>query len=755
MGLFSSSYETRVGTVVSRVCEDKLLPNSIRSGGLRAVVKDMNIPETVLDELSSSIALKAERMYVYGEQHYTHGLPSGQFVSAIQGREQVTAVLETLHGGAVELAYSHYQPPNMQHIGWLKLIQEHGYNPTTNQLAQLSTSIGKTVYLEDMVLVIPESLFANYSLAALEQWGTPATSGYSPNRKNAAGLGIFRGHTLVSRDDLATVPHIRVTYSWEVPTVVGAGMEATTVIVIHTGSFTLSVAGYDDKVDYFQVKYRYGGVDRYWMYRAGTGTYPTLDGVFIKPAEVNGSFFPFAYFRYNKVSEVADKTTAAYKTSKKLVKYLGMNYDQVANGIDENPDIADVEQAMVIMAVPANSSNALEQRYLFEFFDNLYDSNANKYSSPASLGIAMSQANGSDLARSTLVIQDKRFKMALTNGGLTKKRVVGSIGKVGTHSFLLDEIELRRTYFNEITSFPTEQVSFIKVHVYRKQVSHHIYEEIRVVSLQMLYYVFENYIATGDENDAILLIPLDRSITEAYSLPDREVLFSRSLHYVFNSRVVTEVKWYQSSFFKFLMTAVAVFITITSMGTGASALSLAISAGNGAAISAALTVLLTNFLIGTAIGLLLKAVAKAIGVEAALIIAVIAAAATGYMEFSGIDGAPWVDQLLKLATGLAKASSDVLADMFKELAQEFDALAALAEETNKELTEANKLLENNNYLSPIVIFGETPNDFYNRTIHSGNIGITAISAISSYVDIALTLPKLSETLGESPYEPPI
>jgi hypothetical protein len=62
------------------------------------------------------------------------------------------------------------------------------------------------------------------------------------------------------------------------------------------------------------------------------------------------------------------------------------------------------------------------------------------------------------------------------------------------------------------------------------------------------------------------------------------------------------------------------------------------------------------------------------------------------------------------------------------------------------LKTANNLLEGNNLLSPFIIFGENPSDYYERTVHSGNIGAHTIETISSYVDTALTLPSLNTTL---------
>ena len=42
---------------------------------------------------------------------------------------------------------------------------------------------------------------------------------------------------------------------------------------------------------------------------------------------------------------------------------------------------------------------------------------------------------------------------------------------------------------------------------------------------------------------------------------------------------------------------------------------------------------------------------------------------------------------------------------------------------------------------------QSPTDYFNRTVHSGNIGVVAIDAVSSFVESSLTLPKLNDSLG--------
>jgi hypothetical protein len=68
------------------------------------------------------------------------------------------------------------------------------------------------------------------------------------------------------------------------------------------------------------------------------------------------------------------------------------------------------------------------------------------------------------------------------------------------------------------------------------------------------------------------------------------------------------------------------------------------------------------------------------------------------------------------------------------------------------LDKAMELLEESNILNPRIIFGESPDDFYNRTVHSGNIGVASLDAISSFVAVALVLPKMNDTIGNPEYD---
>ena len=287
----------------------------------------------------------------------------------------------------------------------------------------------------------------------------------------------------------------------------------------------------------------------------------------------------------------------------------------------------------------------------------------------------------------------------------------------------------------------------ISYHYYRRQITENIYDEIQVVDLETQFHIVPGYATLGDDNDKILLIPLDYSITENYSLPDREILYSRSMHYIFNSLVVVKAKWYETGLFKAIILVVAVVITIYTWGAdGGSAIAAALAAGSyGLALQLIFITVLEALLFKAAFSLFVKAV----GIEAAMVIALLLVAYGMYevFEVGSLSGAPFAKDLLTLSTGLSGGIKSQLAAEMQNLQNEYLEFQDYTKAQLELLETSKNLLEQKHFLSPFVIFGESPEAFYNRTVHSGNIGVVAIGAISSFVDAKLVLPTLDQTIG--------
>lgn len=747
MGWFSGKDVTQVATSVSRVIADDLVPNSVRTGVLKSVLEQGNLSDYVLEEMIGSVAIRAERYYNYGKKSYLYGLPSGQRLSSTVGTEQVEKIIEDFEGKPVLMDYCHFGRSNSLHIGWMTLTNQYGYSHATNELATMSTAKGTPVYLKDMVVVIPSALIAERDPLELAQWGTPANAGYTPERlMNFGSFADFGRPTPINIDDSASEEYAKVFVVYQSPVNLAKPEEPRTII---EETLNISVNAYPNDIEYFHAKYTIDGISKYWMYKYGSGTYPTLDTLFDTKQEPNGSYYPFAYFRYEKTSELENPDSESYISNKKLVDKLGLDYDTIAEAINDNPDIKNVEQAMLVMGVPATTENPIEQKYLFDFFNKLYLDNegafGNDYYIPGSASAYFSITKKLvNEAANVMVIEDKRFKMALKNNGLYKKRVAGNIGAIGSHQSELTKTLVPIEVQDIVTGNISTEYFEMSLHVYRRQVTATLYEEVQVANLRLLYYIFKQHKTVGDKDDDILLIPIDRSITKDYTLLEREELLSRSLHYIFNSRVVTHLKWYQTGVFQAITIIIAVVITVYTYGAdGGSGIAAALALSGTAGLIATI---IFNLIIGQLLVVAFKLFAKVFGAEAAQILAVVLIAYGAYQgyQLGSLTKIPYAGELLMVANGLMSAG---MGQQFSDLMDQYREFGNYVEQQTELLEQAKDLLNQQVMLSPFIIFGEKPEDFYNRTVHSGNIGVLGVDAVTYYCDMALTLPTINESLG--------
>lgn len=768
MGLFSSKYQTNVATSTARVIEDSTLPNAVKHGAVRGLFQDDGdqFTENILEALVDSIGVKADRLFRYGKNNYIYGLPSSTTLVANMGKDQVQAKIVSLLGQNITLDYYHYGAFNNLHIGWMKLIENHGYNAKTNVLGVLTAAKGKPVTLTNIVVCVIEASLQEMSNGSLDIWGPSPNAGGHTTTDNAISMALLRklnGEVkpkTFELDPSAPNDYLRVEYTWsEDYTVVTEGVSVTRQRMA-TGSFQIQILGFDPKAEFHHTKYtRADGEIGYWMYQAGTGVYPEIDNLHDTLHLSTGSFFPWTYFRVDGVKGTADTTSQWYKQSRRMTKYLNIDYEQVCDAIHENPDIDKVEQAMLMMSVPAVTTNQVEMRYLFDFFGDLIVAtnggdlkDAEPFKPKGFLSAVLGKALGSSINDAALVIQDSKFKLSLGFRHINKNIIQGVIGKVGhyTSGWETETIVEHGTSTpapgTGLTT-PTTWSTEVKSHWYRKQTTETQYEEIRLHNLKVKYWIYGEYAATADENDDILLIPIDRSVTQNYSIPVKEELYARSLHYIFNSKVVTEIKWYQQDFFRYLLIVAAIIITIWSWGQTWQTIGAALALGT-VTIEGVIYMLAIKLIEQILIAAAIKLFVRVVGVKFALLVAIIAAIAGVYqaIDAGGLAGAPWATELLQLSTGLTKGISTELQRDFGKLQAEADAFGVFAKQEQTKLDEANKLLENSNWMTPLVIFGESPHDFYHRTVHSGNIGVLSLDAISEFVNVSLTLPKLNDTL---------
>ncbi len=731
-----------VSTTVSRAISDEMLPDSKMKGMLNALMKDESVVDNILENSVQSIGLRTERMHRYAQNDYAYGLPSGSFFSASAGNDELESVLIGLDGPTAHLEYFKVCPANSLHIGWMEIVSRYNYNQATNELPGLSAIKLSPVYLVDMVVHVPATLWETLDKTVVEQWGDSPKSGYTPKRPLFQATNSISNYTPFVVDPAITEDFIKVTYAW-VTTSTAGGITTKTH---HEESVNIPLTDYVSTSAYYHVKYSVGSVIKYWMYEVGSGVHPTLDDALTPDQNTAGTFFPIFHFRDKGVSLLTNSLSDEYKSSVRAARVLGLDFGTIAEEIDKNPDISQVEQAMMMFAVPANTDNEIEINYLFDFFENVYYANGITTTHETVNGILEKLLKNPIKGLQSIVIEDKLFRMTLQYDDIFKRNKAGSIGAIGKCTSDVLSLLAPITYTDPLGTVITENLPATK-HIYRKQITDTVYTELVITNLKMTYFIYNGYNVTAGENEDILLIPIDYSITEDYDLSTKETLYARSLHYVFNSKNILHIKWYQTGVFKIFVIIVAIVITILSKGATWQALVAAIAAGE---VVTVLLIILEIVLTQIAVNLVFKLFVKVFGIKLAFLVAIIAAIAgvVNVIDSGSLANAPWATELLQISSGLSAAGSKKIQEGIEDLLKDFNDLSNYMKEQTKLLDDANDLLNQNVKLDPFIILGEKPNDFYNRTVHSGNVGILGIDAISMYVDSSLRLPQISDSISQ-------
>ena len=750
---------TVVGTTIMRVFEDSQIPNSVLAGVIKADLdREFNSTDYIIQEVVNAIGVTAERAYSMADKgRYMFGLPSANIRSNTTGFNEAQALLREIVGTTATPQYVRVGSPNYLHLGWELLVSQYGYNSQTNQLSVLTGQRGRPVYLADMQVAVPMAKVNDYKPGVLDVLGVPPNSvGESPNRVMAG----IRDSTLLTispsqsarkgtpffADPNATEEYLTVSTA-EIMTADGIDSNGSYKKGdVRVNSFNIPMPTVaNDKADYCQVQYWLDDVLYWWSYQLGSGTYPELDSISDKGEEVSGRFYPFCYWRYDKVSTITDKTTQEYKDCKKLADKFRLDYDQLGESIDSNPDIKDVIQAFSMMGVPPDSTNPMELEYLFQFFDNLYAMGGADQTQLPGLANIRDRIHKMDVIsdgrnRFIINIQDERMHMVFSATSIEKRGRGGTIGLVGSHTGTTEQRDYVFEYLNQDDGVIYPITRKYPVHIYRRQETEHLYTEITVSELEMQYFIDGVKHTTSDEIKNILLVPLDKAITSRMQLLDREKLYARSLHFVFNSMQVVKTKWYESGIFKIALMVVAIVIAFWFPPAGAAA--AAASAGMSLA-----TYIILSAMVDAAIGTLVSQLVQVIGQNlgsklGALLATVTAAVAIIYGARTG-SFSGWSKDLLTVSNNLL--SSSMQARMM-ELGKQYEAFQESVAQSLETLGDAQDLINSSNHMSPLYLAGEKPTDFYNRTIHSGNIGTLAYDQIHSFVDNSLKLPDINETL---------
>lgn len=298
--------------------------------------------------------------------------------------------------------------------------------------------------------------------------------------------------------------------------------------------------------------------------------------------------------------------------------------------------------------------------------------------------------------------------------------------------------------------------------ILRTQISKTQVRTVKVRGLKHINYVYKDkmYVTTlisyeEDPENGNLIIPIQYDIANMLPLLARNDLYTNSLHLIVNAIEKTKVKWYASKVFRIvIMFAAVVVIAFTGQAWTAS---IAQTLQQGAV--AIMWALAKAVAISMALSVAFKYAVEIIGPEAGIIIAavIIIASIVSYrfdlVKF-GTGLLPTAEQFLMAGQALLDASNKHIKGQIKDLYEEAEEFAEDAKAKMELLEDAQDLLEMSNNYNPlnfvrkqtqVEVPHESPGAFYNRTVHTGNIGVLALDVIGVYHNIMLKLPEADYT----------
>lgn len=517
---------------------------------------------------------------------------------------------------------------------------------------------------------------------------------------------------------------------------------------------------------YFQVMFTYdvGGVSHftYFTYQYGSGNYPALDGITDTTVADFGKAYPRMYFRLNGNRLDADQYvgTDAYESSIKLGKKLDIRWLEVLSRIyDGLSSLNKVRDVIMLQCVPANTSNKLEQEYLFRYFKTMYGMRpefSDKYVDQESV---VGSIEGSSIRPTTdydtwaahvgvtIKSSDGTSNVYNNMDAIGYRKLAGVIGPVGaTASGIGTGVKLviytksvtddhNRTEI--ITRYDTKPVTY---HFYRYQDTPATYEEVRVYELTHTVDVGGKGVGRSGASDE-LMVQLDYAFRKEFSPHDRETLFARATHLLICTEYTVKTKWYQSGIFKAVVVVVAVALSWWTSGASMTLIGAVTAAAS--AIGAMVVMSLLSKYVFSKLGGVFAIIATVVAIAVAIY--------TGYLYFTSTTGPFSITavQMMQVSNVAFQAAQSAQQGA---IAKEMQKIATLEEEiadkqetlkiAQKELENPYNTIEDRVFLKAIEGYsylGEKPIEFFSRTLNT-NIGVETNNLVDMYYTQSLRLP---------------
>jgi hypothetical protein len=682
MGIFSTKTKIYVSGGISKIREDKDIINTTGLVVSNASINNLDIADEIrLNELTGT---KASYKSLWRSAKSSIGLPEG-LIS--------------------------YRSPDKEALA--SYIRSKTYNSFPEADDIISTDSSQIV----------EELFIKYNLQ-------------STNNYNYTTNSFVVSNVIYTFDSYTLVPNVKYIINGSRVTAVAPYVENISIdLMVVLPPLTESVLDPEGTFTYLNVPilywhiiYEYLDREYIWIGKADEIVVAMSDET-DAPRSLTKyfkSFAPVIATRNNFNDYTTTNEPEEYKKSKKLLKLIGLDIDDLNKAVNTgegggtNPEIANICDTYVTLQSKLVSTHMDELAYNYLFFDKL-----SLIDNPISLIPPIDIEDGAFIQFASpynvlTVHETNIFKQRIYWRNTTKATFSNSITDPMHEEYTCALINEGYDIF--------EDYSYGKYTI-KKRLTKNTYDEfgnvitygthskLEITGLGLEYYVFydsDNNSAksfspefTSTDPDALtqLTIPVSLSIAKEALGNDLETFFLRTTYIGIFSRFVVKVKWYEQTFFRGLILAIAVFIAVT---TAVDAMTFALEStvqavGLITGIGASTYVIAALILIGkyvVASLILKKLLTETLGSTDNQFLQALAIVAFIYVSYQMVDTSNFSTlQSVNTALGSVNTALSVKAEVMEEeledIAEEVQLVTKTYEETLKEfkLTDNDKASE--------------------------------------------------------------
>jgi hypothetical protein len=495
-------------------------------------------------------------------------------------------------------------------------------------------------------------------------------------------------------------------------------------------------------------------VFKYWIYNPSTGVYPELDNATVESTNLV-DFLPVIPLRVEK--HTLDNTDEGYASAVVAANLIGVDFDDVAASVSANPDIGDIEDASIQFGIDITTTNSVAIEYLWTTF----------YEMISFMDLRDEGGGfGTDTRGFYIRLTTVNFYYAISVAFVDEKIYSGTFTEATKIYGRNDSYTYTTNPSGPIPGLtaPSSQSTTGGFLIIRKQLTPNSYSELTVYGLRTVYAPDGSFSST-ERNRAVtastrdygtdaywpLFIPVNLTTLKRFSNSyiKRNDLLKVALMLEINTRTVSHLEWYETPGFIGLIQILGIALSVYTLQPELIAVSLAASVWVATAL--VLTLVVEIYLKGLVIEYLLDLFIKEFGLEntfIALAVAIVIAIASKSYDIISHAGLPWANELLAASTTFLNALGKPINDALSEIYKETGDFLETAKDRQEKIDEAQSLLGDGS-IDPFDIifqrsnigFDETPDQYYERTIHNTNPGVASLSAIEHYVPNALRLPK--------------